>query len=50
MKKDSSAPKKIELSQITIDNIHDFFTFSFGNLVVDNEKDGITVTKDDLSD
>jgi hypothetical protein len=49
-KRQLSPTKKIELSQITIDNIHDFFTFSFGNLVVDNEKDGITVTKDDLSD
>ena len=49
-KRQLSPKKKIELSHITIDNIHDFFTFSFGNLVVDNEKDGITITKDDLSD
>ena len=49
-KRHLSPTKKIELRQVTIDNIHDYFVFSFGNLVVDNDNDGITITKDDLSD
>lgn len=49
-KRQLSPTKKIELRQVTIDNIHDYFVFSFGNLVVDNDNDGITITKDDLSD
>jgi hypothetical protein len=49
-KRQLSPTKNIELSQVTIDNIHDYFIFSFGNLVIDNENGGITITKDDLSD
>jgi hypothetical protein len=49
-KRQLSPSKKLELTEIKMDCLNDFFTFSFGNLVVDNEQNGISITKDDLSD
>ena len=49
-KRQLSPSKKLELTEIKVDCLNDFFTFSFGNLVVDNEQNGISITKDDLSD
>ena len=40
---------QIELTEIKAENMNQFFTFGFGNLVIDNEDKGIEVTKDDLS-
>jgi hypothetical protein len=49
-KRQLSPSKKLELTEIKVDCLNDFFTFSFGNLVVDNEQNGISITKDDLLD
>lgn len=37
------------LPQIKAENAEEYFTFSFGSLVIDNEDRGIEITKDDLS-
>jgi len=39
----------LKLDQINIENVGEYFTFRFGNLVIDNEDSGIESTKDDLS-
>ncbi|MBL6668209.1 MAG: hypothetical protein ACJ0F1_04050 [Crocinitomicaceae bacterium] len=48
-KRQLSPSQNLELHQINAENLDQYFTFSFGNLVIDNEDKGIEVTKDDLS-
>ena len=48
-KRQLSPMHQIELTEIKAENLNQFFTFGFGNLVIDNEDKGIEVTKDDLS-
>mgnify|MGYP001350985040 CR=1 FL=1 len=40
---------QLELTEIKAENMNQYFSFSFGNLVIDNEDSGIELTKDDLS-
>ena len=48
-KRQLSPLQQLELTEIKAENINQYFTFSFGNLVIDNEESGIELTKDDLS-
>jgi hypothetical protein len=48
-KRQLSPANKLELADVNAENLTHYFTFSFGNLVVDNEDKGIELTKDDLS-
>ena len=48
-KRQLSPMHQLELTEITAEKMNQYFTFSFGNLVIDNEESGIELTKDDLS-
>ena len=48
-KRQQSPSQHLELPQIKAENADQYFTFSFGNMVIDNEDKGIEITKDDLS-
>ena len=49
-KRQLSPLQQLELTEIKAENMNQYFKFSFGNLVIDNEDSGIELTKDDLSD
>ncbi len=48
-KRQLSPMHQLELAEITAEKMNQYFTLSFGNLVIDNEESGIELTKDDLS-
>tara|TARA_B100001287_G_scaffold262348_1_gene252175 strand:+ start:4205 stop:4549 length:345 start_codon:yes stop_codon:yes gene_type:complete len=48
-KRQLSPSQHLELPKIKPENADHYFTFSFGNLVIDNEDGGIESTIDDLS-
>ena len=49
MKRATETSQHLELPQIKAENADQYFTFCFGNMVIDNEDKGLEITKDDLS-